>query len=201
MTANTRIPWFCWGVGTECAWKYCRGDQAMYDRLRGNRLQAGAWLSESQFFFGISKATFEGAWKVGLPRVDFEAFDPNSQRVDWRRYQKDFDDSLVGIEALPAASLSWSESSLFITNQGSMSIRSKACLAERLLSRAYSNFNSKRSRCSRAPVFCSKLESTRLGNSIPGGNKILSANFIPAQSFWSENTGFIFMSFRGFNPR
>jgi phytoene/squalene synthetase len=88
-------------VGLMCLKIFVEGDQAMYDRLREPACKLGAAFQKVNFLRDI-KSDFEERGRVYFPGVDFEAFDKSAKELIEEDIQKDFDDSLVGIEALPA---------------------------------------------------------------------------------------------------
>jgi 15-cis-phytoene synthase len=87
-------------VGLMCLKIFVEGDQAMYDRLRDPACKLGAAFQKVNFLRDI-KSDFEERGRVYFPGVDFEAFDKSAKILIEEDIQKDFDDSLVGIEALP----------------------------------------------------------------------------------------------------
>jgi phytoene synthase len=87
-------------VGLMCLKIFVEGDQEMYGRLRGPACKLGAAFQKVNFLRDI-KSDFEERGRVYFPGVDFEAFDKSAKELIEEDIQKDFDDSLVGIEALP----------------------------------------------------------------------------------------------------
>ncbi|MFT4856749.1 MAG: phytoene synthase [Algoriphagus sp.] len=87
-------------VGLMCLKIFVEGDQEMYDRLREPACKLGAAFQKVNFLRDI-KSDFEERGRVYFPGVDFEAFDKSVKVLIEEDIQKDFDDSLVGIEALP----------------------------------------------------------------------------------------------------
>jgi phytoene synthase len=87
-------------VGLMCLKIFVEGDQEMYDRLREPACKLGAAFQKVNFLRDI-KSDFEERGRVYFPGVDFEAFDTSVKVLIEEDIQKDFDDSLVGIEALP----------------------------------------------------------------------------------------------------
>jgi phytoene/squalene synthetase len=87
-------------VGLMCLKIFVEGDQVMYDRLRKPACKLGAAFQKVNFLRDI-KSDFEERGRVYFPGVDFEAFDKSAKVLIEEDIQKDFDDSLVGIEALP----------------------------------------------------------------------------------------------------
>jgi len=87
-------------VGLMCLKIFVEGDQEMYDRLREPACKLGAAFQKVNFLRDI-KSDFEERGRVYFPGVDFEAFDKSAKELIEEDIQKDFDDSLVGIEALP----------------------------------------------------------------------------------------------------
>lgn len=87
-------------VGLMCLKIFVEGDQAMYDRLRDPACKLGAAFQKVNFLRDI-KSDFEERGRVYFPGVDFEAFDKSAKILIEEDIQKDFNDSLIGIEALP----------------------------------------------------------------------------------------------------
>lgn len=87
-------------VGLMCLKIFVEGDREMYDRLREPACKLGAAFQKVNFLRDI-KSDFEERGRVYFPGVDFEAFDKSAKELIEEDIQKDFDDSLVGIEALP----------------------------------------------------------------------------------------------------
>jgi phytoene synthase len=87
-------------VGLMCLKIFVEGDRDMYDRLREPACKLGAAFQKVNFLRDI-KSDFEERGRVYFPGVDFEAFDKSAKELIEEDIQKDFDDSLVGIEALP----------------------------------------------------------------------------------------------------
>jgi phytoene/squalene synthetase len=87
-------------VGLMCLKIFVEGDQAMYDRLRKPACKLGAAFQKVNFLRDI-KSDFEERGRVYFPGVDFESFDKSAKVLIEEDIQKDFNDSLVGIEALP----------------------------------------------------------------------------------------------------
>jgi phytoene/squalene synthetase len=87
-------------VGLMCLKIFVEGDQAMFDRLRVPARKLGSAFQKVNFLRDI-KSDFEERGRVYFPGVDFEAFDKSAKMVIETDIQQDFNDSLVGIEALP----------------------------------------------------------------------------------------------------
>jgi phytoene/squalene synthetase len=87
-------------VGLMCLKIFVEGDQAMFDRLRVPACKLGAAFQKVNFLRDI-KSDFEERGRVYFPGVDFEAFDKPAKMLIEEDIQKDFNDSLVGIEGLP----------------------------------------------------------------------------------------------------
>jgi phytoene/squalene synthetase len=87
-------------VGLMCLKIFVEGDQEVYDRLKGPACKLGAAFQKVNFLRDI-KSDFEERGRVYFPGVDFEAFDMSAKLLIEKDIQKDFNDSLVGIEALP----------------------------------------------------------------------------------------------------
>lgn len=87
-------------VGLMCLKVFCEGDQAMYQKLREPACKLGAAFQKVNFLRDI-KSDFEERGRVYFPGVDFNHFDKTVKTLIEEDIQKDFDDSLIGIEQLP----------------------------------------------------------------------------------------------------
>lgn len=73
----------------------------MYEHLREPACKLGAAFQKVNFLRDI-KSDFEERGRVYFPGVDFNQFDKSAKSLIEEDIQKDFDDSLVGIEQLPS---------------------------------------------------------------------------------------------------
>lgn len=87
-------------VGLMCLKVFCEGDSEMYQKLREPACKLGAAFQKVNFLRDI-KSDFEERGRVYFPGVDFNQFDKTVKSLIEADIQKDFDDSLVGIEQLP----------------------------------------------------------------------------------------------------
>lgn len=87
-------------VGLMCLKVFCEGDQAMYQKLREPACKLGAAFQKVNFLRDI-KSDYEERGRVYFPGVDFNHFDKTVKTLIEEDIQKDFDDSLIGIEQLP----------------------------------------------------------------------------------------------------
>ncbi|WP_111668771.1 phytoene/squalene synthase family protein [Algoriphagus litoralis] len=87
-------------VGLMCLKVFCDGDQEMYLKLREPACKLGAAFQKVNFLRDI-KSDFEERGRVYFPGVDFNHFDKSVKNLIEQDIQKDFDDSLIGIEQLP----------------------------------------------------------------------------------------------------
>lgn len=87
-------------VGLMCLKVFCEGDQAIYQKLREPACSLGAAFQKVNFLRDI-KSDFEERGRVYFPGVDFNHFDKTVKSLIEEDIQKDFDDSLIGIEQLP----------------------------------------------------------------------------------------------------
>ncbi len=87
-------------VGLMCLKVFCEGDQVMYQKLREPACKLGAAFQKVNFLRDI-KSDFEERGRVYFPGVDFNHFDKTVKTLIEEDIQKDFDDSLIGIEQLP----------------------------------------------------------------------------------------------------
>jgi 15-cis-phytoene synthase len=87
-------------VGLMCLRVFCDGDDAMYQKLRDPACKLGAAFQKVNFLRDI-KSDFEERGRVYFPGVDYNQFDKTIKTQIEEDIQKDFDDSLIGIEQLP----------------------------------------------------------------------------------------------------
>jgi phytoene/squalene synthetase len=87
-------------VGLMCLKVFCEGDSEMYQKLREPACKLGAAFQKVNFLRDI-KSDFEERGRVYFPGVDFNQFDKTVKSLIEADIQKDFDDSLIGIEQLP----------------------------------------------------------------------------------------------------
>lgn len=87
-------------VGLMCLKVFCEGNQVMYERLREPACKLGAAFQKVNFLRDI-KSDFEERGRVYFPGVDFNQFDRSAKSLIEEDIQKDFNDSLIGIEQLP----------------------------------------------------------------------------------------------------
>lgn len=88
-------------VGLMCLKVFCAGDASMYEQLRTPACKLGAAFQKVNFLRDI-KSDYEERGRVYFPGVDFTRFDASAKVLIEEDIQKDFDDSQVGIEGLPA---------------------------------------------------------------------------------------------------
>lgn len=87
-------------VGLMCLRVFCEGDEAEYERLKGPACKLGAAFQKVNFLRDI-KSDYEERGRVYFPGVDFHHFDAMIKGLIEEDIQKDFDESLVGIDQLP----------------------------------------------------------------------------------------------------
>ncbi|MHA7130427.1 phytoene/squalene synthase family protein [Algoriphagus namhaensis] len=87
-------------VGLMCLRVFCEGDNDLYESLRQPACKLGAAFQKVNFLRDI-KSDYEERGRVYFPGVDFSQFDKTAKMAIEEDIQKDFDDSLVGIEGLP----------------------------------------------------------------------------------------------------
>jgi phytoene synthase len=87
-------------VGLMCLRVFCDGDEAMYQKLRDPACKLGAAFQKVNFLRDI-KSDYEERGRVYFPGVDFNQFDKTVKTQIEEDIQKDFNDSLIGIEQLP----------------------------------------------------------------------------------------------------
>lgn len=87
-------------VGLMCLRVFCEGDESVYQKLKEPACKLGAAFQKVNFLRDI-KSDFEERGRVYFPGVDFNQFDKTVKTLIEEDIQKDFDDSLIGIEQLP----------------------------------------------------------------------------------------------------
>jgi 15-cis-phytoene synthase len=87
-------------VGLMCLKVFCEGNETMYEKLKVPACKLGAAFQKVNFLRDI-KSDYEERGRVYFPGVDFNQFDKTAKRLIEEDIQKDFDDSLIGIEQLP----------------------------------------------------------------------------------------------------
>ncbi|SFO31133.1 Phytoene/squalene synthetase [Algoriphagus ornithinivorans] len=87
-------------VGLMCLKVFCEGNQEMYDKLKVPACKLGAAFQKVNFLRDI-KSDFEERGRVYFPGVDYKLFNRDIKTQIEGDIQKDFDDSLIGIEQLP----------------------------------------------------------------------------------------------------
>lgn len=87
-------------VGLMCLRVFCEGDESVYQKLKEPACKLGAAFQKVNFLRDI-KSDFEERGRVYFPGVDFNQFDKTVKTQIEEDIQKDFDDSLIGIEQLP----------------------------------------------------------------------------------------------------
>ena len=87
-------------VGLMCLKVFCEGDVAMYEKLKEPACKLGAAFQKVNFLRDI-KSDFEERGRVYFPGVDFNEFNQSVKKRIEDDIQKDFNDSLIGIEQLP----------------------------------------------------------------------------------------------------
>lgn len=87
-------------VGLMCLKVFCEGNDEMYQRLREPACKLGAAFQKVNFLRDI-KSDYEERGRVYFPGVDFKSFDKGVKKLIEEDIQKDFNDSLIGIEKLP----------------------------------------------------------------------------------------------------
>ncbi|MBA4300932.1 MAG: phytoene synthase [Cyclobacterium sp.] len=87
-------------VGLMCLKVFCEGDVATYEKLKDPACKLGAAFQKVNFLRDI-KSDFEERGRVYFPGVDFNQFNQCVKKRIEDNIQKDFNDSLIGIEQLP----------------------------------------------------------------------------------------------------
>ncbi|MBN3521292.1 phytoene/squalene synthase family protein [Algoriphagus lutimaris] len=87
-------------VGLMCLKVFCEGDEAEYEKLKVPACKLGAAFQKVNFLRDI-KSDYEERGRVYFPGVEFTHFDKIVKKQIEEDIQRDFDDSLIGIEQLP----------------------------------------------------------------------------------------------------
>ena len=87
-------------VGLMCLYIFCKGDLTKYEQLRPAAQSLGAAFQKVNFLRDI-KADFEGLDRVYFPNCDFNHFTEKDKLAIEEDIQKDFENALEGIKALP----------------------------------------------------------------------------------------------------
>lgn len=88
-------------VGLMCLKVFVEGDRKIYEQLKSPACKLGAAFQKVNFLRDI-KSDYEERGRVYFPGVDFNHFDKSAKSLIEEDIQKDFNDSLVGIAALPS---------------------------------------------------------------------------------------------------
>lgn len=88
-------------VGLMCLKVFCEGDATMYESLREPACKLGSAFQKVNFLRDI-KSDYEERGRVYFPQVDYLHFDNAAKALIEKDIQQDFNDSLIGIENLPA---------------------------------------------------------------------------------------------------
>jgi phytoene/squalene synthetase len=91
-------------VGLMCLKVFCEGDNDMYTRLKAPACKLGAAFQKVNFLRDI-KSDYQERGRVYFPGVDFTQFDKSAKKLIEEDIQKDFNDSLIGIEGLPSGAM------------------------------------------------------------------------------------------------
>lgn len=87
-------------VGLMCLKVFCEGDEVMYQRLVPPAKKLGAAFQKVNFIRDI-KSDYEDRGRVYFPGVDFNEFSKSAKELIEADIQRDFDEALEGIMALP----------------------------------------------------------------------------------------------------
>lgn len=87
-------------VGLMCLKVFCGEDSAQYERLKEPACKLGAAFQKVNFLRDL-KSDYEERGRVYFPGVDFQLFDRKVKEEIEKDIQQDFDEALIGIEALP----------------------------------------------------------------------------------------------------
>lgn len=87
-------------VGLMCLYIFCKGDLTQYEQLKPAAQSLGAAFQKVNFLRDI-KADFEGLERVYFPNCDFNHFTEKDKLAIEEDIQKDFENALEGIKALP----------------------------------------------------------------------------------------------------
>lgn len=86
-------------VGLMCLRVFCKGNDALYQQLKPAAMSLGSAFQKVNFLRDL-KADFTMG-RVYFPELQLHQLDDNSKELIEVSIQKDFDDSLAGIKALP----------------------------------------------------------------------------------------------------
>ncbi|MEM7105989.1 MAG: phytoene/squalene synthase family protein [Bacteroidota bacterium] len=87
-------------VGLMCLKVFCKGDQAMYDRLKDYALALGSAFQKVNFLRDM-KSDYDERGRVYFPGVDFCKFDDSTKTTIEADIKADFDKAYIGITQLP----------------------------------------------------------------------------------------------------
>ena len=89
-------------VGLMCLKVFCEGNEALFEKLKTPACKLGSAFQKVNFLRDI-KSDYEERGRVYFPGVDYSHFDKSVKTQIEGDIQKDFNDSLVGIEQLPSS--------------------------------------------------------------------------------------------------
>jgi 15-cis-phytoene synthase len=87
-------------VGLMCLYVFCNGNKEAFEKLKSSACSLGSAFQKVNFLRDI-KADLDGLERVYFPNCDFNNFTNLDKFQIEKDIQKDFDDALVGIYALP----------------------------------------------------------------------------------------------------
>lgn len=90
-------------VGLMCLKVFCRGDESVYQGLKGDAMRLGSAFQKINFLRDI-RADYLDKGRVYFPNLDIERFDENSKKEIESDIKKDFDAGYNGIKKLPKGS-------------------------------------------------------------------------------------------------
>ncbi len=88
-------------VGLMCLRVFCKGDETLYDQLKGPARSLGAAFQKINFLRDL-KADVENLGRMYFPGIDFTRFTPEDKKAIEREIEADFRDGYRGILVLPA---------------------------------------------------------------------------------------------------
>jgi len=87
-------------VGLMCLRVFCKGDEAMYVRLKPSAMSLGSAFQKINFLRDLN-ADYVGMGRTYFPGIDISRFDDSSKKEIEKSIKTDFDDGYKGITQLP----------------------------------------------------------------------------------------------------
>lgn len=87
-------------VGLMCLKVFCKGDQAMYEKLKPSAMRLGSAFQKINFLRDLN-ADYVGMGRTYFPGVNMETFDATSKKQIEENIAEDFHEGYLGIKQLP----------------------------------------------------------------------------------------------------